>query len=119
MAMSAPHGAPPDLAHQSFEALALSAQLRNLNLFMLRLDVVELEQERIRFSAVDARMCAKVVENESAVPNAVPAPSFIAACIMQLCILYIVMPAIERQACFAVRTPPSIRPPIKPRNRQF
>jgi hypothetical protein len=98
VAVNAPDDTPRDLTLYLRYAPAPRDQERNVVFFLTRIDVVEFQHHRIALPAVDARVRAKIVEDEGTIASVVPLPSKRPSGVVKLLVGNIVMPAIERQA---------------------
>jgi hypothetical protein len=57
--------------------------------------MIELQHERVRLSAIHARMRSQVFDNVRAIPYAVPLSRFLTASIVRFGIRDVMLPAIE------------------------
>lgn len=96
MAVGAAHLALTYFAIKVGKASSTRTEPRYFELLAAPIDVIELEQNRIGFATVDARMCAEIVEHICAIANFVALSSLASSRVMNLGVLYVVVPAIER-----------------------
>lgn len=75
--------------------------------------MIEFEDERVCFTAIDARMFRKKFRDEGTVSSLITAACFGSSSVMLLGMRDIVTPAIKRKACLAIGTPFTIRATVE------
>jgi hypothetical protein len=116
--MRAPHDTAVNFTPQLVQPAAFAAQARDFTFLLLMIDVIEFENDRVRFSTIHARVREDSQVRKRGCVHDPPSRGRTAR-VMQLRIFDVVVPAIERQAWLAIGTPLPISASSKMRHGQI
>jgi hypothetical protein len=119
MTMDAAHLASPDLPLQTIETVTAASKNGDRALFVLRVDVVEIKDDRIGFSAIDTGMGAKIFDYIRSISSAIAPARLQAPHIVLHRIFQVVISQVQRLACFAVGVTAPIRALVELVRRQI
>jgi hypothetical protein len=108
-----------DFHLQLCQAPTAPAQERYLFELLFTIDMIELEHIQVALTTIDARMRLQVVENVGSISHPIALSCDRSPGVMLRSVRGVVLPAIERHAGFAIRTPAPIGAPRERRRREI